>query len=202
MSLHPDADAFVRAILGNPADVTARLAFADWLEEQGGVPNLAWAYYVRLHVEIANRLARGRPCRLLRQEAEGHASYIQATVTLHAAEFTRHRISALQVLPPTRYSVTLDDYDIPVEARECMPRPYVRATLALPLFARGQLLIVASPGMSATTRLIRSLALRLGKRIVQVHADLDQIRTAIAHLHSRDDQDLDDNESHNPATLS
>ena len=35
MTSHPDADAFMRAILRDPADVTTRLVFADWLEETG-----------------------------------------------------------------------------------------------------------------------------------------------------------------------
>ena len=32
MSFHPDADAFLRAILDNLDDATPRLIFADWLE--------------------------------------------------------------------------------------------------------------------------------------------------------------------------
>jgi type IV pilus assembly protein PilB len=51
MSSHPDADAFVSAILRNPAEVTTRLVFADWLEETGDPSNVAWAQFIRLNVE-------------------------------------------------------------------------------------------------------------------------------------------------------
>jgi uncharacterized protein (TIGR02996 family) len=47
-----DRDAFLRAICDSPADDTARLVFADWLEEHG---EAARAEFIRVEVQIANR---------------------------------------------------------------------------------------------------------------------------------------------------
>jgi uncharacterized protein (TIGR02996 family) len=46
-----DRAAFLRAIADQPADRTARLAFADFLEETGGVADVARAGFVRAQVE-------------------------------------------------------------------------------------------------------------------------------------------------------
>lgn len=43
MSTSPDEMAFLKAIADNPADETARLAFADWLQEQGDGPRAEFA---------------------------------------------------------------------------------------------------------------------------------------------------------------
>jgi uncharacterized protein (TIGR02996 family) len=45
--------AFLRAICENPDDDTPRLAFADWLAEQGGAVNNAWANGIRAQVWLA-----------------------------------------------------------------------------------------------------------------------------------------------------
>src|SRR5688500_4147160 len=46
-----DKDALLAAIRDNPDDDTPRLAFADWLDEQGGASNEAWAEYIRLEIQ-------------------------------------------------------------------------------------------------------------------------------------------------------
>src|SRR4051794_34673610 len=45
--------AFLRAICENPDDDTPRLVFADWLTEQGGPVNTAWANGIRAQVWLA-----------------------------------------------------------------------------------------------------------------------------------------------------
>lgn len=45
-----DGDALLRAILANPADDTARLVYADWLDEQGQGER---AEFIRVQCEIA-----------------------------------------------------------------------------------------------------------------------------------------------------
>ena len=42
-----DRDAFLRAIAADPADDTVRLAFADWLDEQGEADR---AEFIRLQI--------------------------------------------------------------------------------------------------------------------------------------------------------
>lgn len=58
MTTQADGAALHAAILADPADDLARLAWADWLEETGG--DLARSQFVRVQVELA-RLA-GVPC--------------------------------------------------------------------------------------------------------------------------------------------
>ncbi len=48
-----DEDALLAAICATPADDTARLVFADYLQEHGGSVNAAWALFIRGQVELA-----------------------------------------------------------------------------------------------------------------------------------------------------
>ena len=48
-----DEAAFLRAICEHPDEDTPRLAFADWLAEQGGAVNAAWANGIRAQVWLA-----------------------------------------------------------------------------------------------------------------------------------------------------
>jgi len=50
-----EEEAFLHAICESPHEDTPRLVFADWLDEQGGDVNAAWAELIRVQV----RLARG-----------------------------------------------------------------------------------------------------------------------------------------------
>jgi len=45
--------AFLRAICDQPDEDTPRLVFADWLDEQGGEVNVAWAELIRGQVALA-----------------------------------------------------------------------------------------------------------------------------------------------------
>jgi uncharacterized protein (TIGR02996 family) len=49
-----EEEAFLRAICENPDDDTARLVFADWLTEQGGAVNTAWANAIRAQIWLAH----------------------------------------------------------------------------------------------------------------------------------------------------
>ena len=47
-----DEDALLAAICADPADDTARLAFADLLDEHGGQVGAAWARFIRAHIRL------------------------------------------------------------------------------------------------------------------------------------------------------
>lgn len=49
-----DEAAFLRAICENPEDDTLRLVFADWLDEQGGEVDAAWANGIREQVRCGS----------------------------------------------------------------------------------------------------------------------------------------------------
>jgi uncharacterized protein (TIGR02996 family) len=48
-----DHSSFLHAILASPDDLTTRLVYADWLEENGGPPEAARAELIRVQCEIA-----------------------------------------------------------------------------------------------------------------------------------------------------
>lgn len=50
-----DHDALMGAVLDNPDDDLPRLAYADWLEEQGGEVGYARAEFIRVQAELAGR---------------------------------------------------------------------------------------------------------------------------------------------------
>jgi uncharacterized protein (TIGR02996 family) len=52
--MHNDED-FLRQLLADPADDTARLVYADWLEEQGGPGWEARAEFLRLTAQLGSR---------------------------------------------------------------------------------------------------------------------------------------------------
>jgi uncharacterized protein (TIGR02996 family) len=179
-----DADAFVRAILQNPEDVTARLAFADWLQEQGGVTNLAWAYYVRLHVEIADLESRGKKCGLLRREADGHATYITANVSVPAAAIRLTHDFIEQIIPSSRCMVTLAGCDIPHSVIEWVPASVAHEELVLPLSYRDASLVVAA----AHPQLLRPeshFGLVLAAECIALGGDPEELRTEITHYYGR-----------------
>lgn len=47
-----DEDALLAAICADPADDTARLVFADFLQERGGTVEGAWAMFIRAHLRL------------------------------------------------------------------------------------------------------------------------------------------------------
>src|SRR5829696_8063349 len=53
-----DEAAFLRAICEHPDEDTPRLVFADWLQEQGGPVNTAWANGIRAGVGSPRRHER------------------------------------------------------------------------------------------------------------------------------------------------
>jgi uncharacterized protein (TIGR02996 family) len=59
-----DEDALLKAICADPDDHTARLVFADFLQECGGKVEVAWATFIRAHVRLDTNteLAGDIPC--------------------------------------------------------------------------------------------------------------------------------------------
>ena len=55
-----DEPALLRAIFATPEEDTPRLAYADWLDEQGGEANAARAEYIRLEIDYAKRFPERR----------------------------------------------------------------------------------------------------------------------------------------------
>ncbi len=180
MSSHPDADSFVRAILRDPADVTTRLVFADWLEETDEPANVAWARFIRLMVE-ANRHAAGSPERADRElEAAAYWWQIDAKLMLPGRLFIAASEAFLQLLPPWSLTVKLKNCEVPKAIIELMPESVSREHLILPLDLQGNLLLIASadPGNCDTIQLLQYI---LNKDVIAVRAEITDIQNAINH---------------------
>src|SRR5262245_29872251 len=108
-----EADAFMRKYLARPTDVTARLVFADWLEETCEPHNAAWAYYIRLRAEADHYNFDSRERRELVRQADEYAPKIRANLTIPAALFVGYPKSLLQLLPAPNITVKLADFTIP-----------------------------------------------------------------------------------------
>jgi uncharacterized protein (TIGR02996 family) len=181
MSSHPDADAFMRGYLRNPPDKTARLVFADWLEETGTPWNRAWAYYIRLKAE-ADAYPFGSPERkeLERQAAE-YVPHIAARLTIPASLFVGYPKSLLQLLPGPNITVKLDGFTPTQAAISCMTWPLAELYHFFPLDRQGMILLLAVAGphyQHAMDDLEHLLALR----ITWVVASGVDIRAAIRNL--------------------
>jgi uncharacterized protein (TIGR02996 family) len=178
MSSHPDADAFMRAYLQQPTDVTARLVFADWLEETGKPWNVAWAHYIRAKAE-ADHYEFGSPERAeLEERAAGHARRVQAKLTIPASLFVGYPKSLLELLPPDRITVRIGHFLPPAATVARVEEALARHFPLLPLDDSAGALIVAhaTPDDARAVALIRSV---LSARTVMVGAAWDDIVAGI-----------------------
>lgn len=178
MSFPPGADAFINSVLQNPDDATARLVFADWLEETGIPANTAWARYIRASIEVdrheVGTVARG----YAKDEIARYTPEIQAKLTVPVQLFLNHSRSLLQLLPALHFTASLADYEIPRNVLELMPESVARENLVIPLQLRWNSLTVAlvEPENSET---IEKLAFILNKDVVAVRAEADEIQSVI-----------------------
>ena len=139
-----DANAFMRKYLSQPTDVTARLVFADWLEETAVSHNLAWAYYIRLKAEADRYGVNSRRRRELDRQAEEYVPKIRANLTIPATLFVGYPKSLLQLLPAPNLSVMLANFEVQLPVLELMPESVARDSLVLPLDMQGRTLLVAA----------------------------------------------------------
>ncbi len=173
-----DADAFMRKYLTQPTDVTARLVFADWLEETGVPHNIAWAYYIRLKAEANLHDSDSDECDERNREADEYAPKIRANLTIPAALFVGYPKSLLQLLPASNITVRLAEFAVPIEVLEYMPESVARANLVLPLDVQGRTLLVAiaDPHDRDTTQKVEFI---LNRSIVGVRAERHDLQAAL-----------------------
>ena len=141
----PDTDAFMRKYLERPSDSTARLVFADELEETGAPHYAAWAHYIRLKAE-ADRYPADSATRFeLDRHAGQYALYIRARLTVPAKLFVGYPKSLLQLLPAQNITVRIGRFRPTDSALARVREDVARALPILPLDDRAGALIVATP---------------------------------------------------------
>ena len=180
MSSYPDANAFMRGYLPNPTDMTARLVFADWLEETGEPSNVAWARYIRLKAEADRYPAKSVEQRQLDAKAVEFVPHIKANLTIPAALFVGYPRSLLQLLPASNFTVKLSAFEIPRAFIDLMPESVARENIVLPLDLQGRCLLVVTtdPQNRDTTQKLEFI---LDKDVIPVRAEHKEIQEAINH---------------------
>lgn len=178
MSSHPDADAFMRGYLREPTDTTARLVFADWLEETGTPWNRAWAHYIRLKARAESFGFGTTEWKELEARAAEYAPHVRANLTIAAGLFVGYPKSLLQLLPGPNITVTVGDHDVPRAVVEFVPESVARENLMLPLDLQGPVLIAAAAEPEDVV-LAERLEFILAKDVVLVRAESADIVAAI-----------------------
>lgn len=178
MSLHPDADALVRASLDHPTDETPRLVLADWLDDTGRPEDAAWAGYIRARAAAARAPANGSLRNEYLREALSCSSGIVATLTVGAAHLVRHPAPFLDLLPAEHLTVRLDGADLPLDAVELVPESVARENRVVPLAATNMTLYLAAADPTVPV-MIQRLEFILNRNIVPIRAGADEIDRAI-----------------------
>lgn len=182
MFSNPDADAFMRKYLTCPTDVTARLVFADWLEETGIPHNAAWAYYVRLKAEAERYHIDSRERHQLDSQAEDYAPKIRANLTIPAKLFVDYPKSLLQLLPAPNITVKLGEFEVPTLLYELVPESVARENIVIPLDMQERTLLAATVdphNYSHNCETAQKLEFILNRHIFLVAADAESILDAI-----------------------
>ena len=179
-----DADAFMRKYLERPSDSTARLVFADWLEESGEPHNAAWAHFIRLRAE-ADRYPNDSATRYeLDRHAGQYAVQIRARLTVHAKLFVGYPKSLLQLLPAQNVTVRIGRF-LPSESALARVREEVaRALPILPLDDRAGALIVATP-TPVEPQAVSTVHTALSSSVVVIGAERAEIVRALDAAYGR-----------------
>ncbi len=175
---HPTADAFVRGILADPSDRLRRLVFADWLDEQGGEANAAWAGYLRIQAEWETLPADDPRRTDLLDLAKRHRRGIRSHLTLPAVAVRSEFLHLLKVLPSGNVRIRLAGEEIPQSLLELMPESVAREHLVLPVGLQGSHLAIATP-TPRNRETKDKLDFILNKTVVMFLADADEVLAAI-----------------------
>lgn len=187
-------DAFLLAILDDPADDFPRLAYADWLEERGDPRG----EFIHVQCLLAAMPADdpGRPP-LQQRERElldrHQAEWLAALgppacrgvfrrgfldeVTISAAAY----LADGPVRPAAtvrRLEVDLTGFDVPAEVIEFVPESVARENVALPIGFRGRTLVLAMPEPLDAKRLAM-FEFILNRPVDRVFAPAEQVIEAI-----------------------
>jgi uncharacterized protein (TIGR02996 family) len=173
-----DADAFMRKYLQQPSDATARLVFADWLEEQGEAHNRAWAYYIRLKAETDRYPADSAQRHELDRQAGEYAVHIRARLTVPAKLFAGYPKSLLQLLPAPYLTVNLSRFAPTRHVLDHLPESLARENRLFPLDVQGRTILLAAADPNDFDTLQR-LEFILNRDVVLVRADADDVLRAI-----------------------
>src|SRR5262245_50289124 len=133
----PKEDGFITAIASDPYDVTAKLLYADWLEEQGD-PR---AEYLRVAFELASLSEKGSPVRGRKalskvEQLQTRLHQLRSTINAEwlaqmggmprflAVATARERMDELERFLTFWYGSRKDKYSEPPSRLQALPLPY------------------------------------------------------------------------------
>jgi uncharacterized protein (TIGR02996 family) len=178
MPLHPDANALIQAILRNPTDASARLLFADWLEESCVPANVAWARFIRLNIQIANCPADISKENLI-AERNRCKSQIEERITIPAAVFISCPRAFCHFIPADRITILLAGFTPERDVLTLVGTDAVMQHRFLPLAIREDVVLAAfdDPQNFAA---VKSLESKFGRRFLGVLAPYQDLVEALA----------------------
>lgn len=140
---HPDATAFAARFLAQPEDRLGRLVFADWLDEQGGESNTAWADYIRTQAELETMRWNDPALGELSERSANAARRVRAKLVLRAPWASRLP-GLLKLLPANRCVLRFDDYWYDPSGRDWLPRSEADEHRLLPLYVAERNIFLAT----------------------------------------------------------
>lgn len=175
-----DADAFMRRYLSRPTDATARLVFADWLEETCVPHNVAWAYYIRLKAEADQHDYDSRERRELDRQAGEYVPKIRANLTIPARLFVGYPKSLLQLLPAPNITVKLKGFTPSLEVKRVVANQMAQLYRVFPLAIQDGVLLIAHAHRKSLEVICDDLSNLLCVSIIPVFARNAELSRALA----------------------
>ena len=176
MVLHPDAKAFVARFLANPEDRLGRLVFADWLDEQGGESNTAWAHFLR-------HKAQGEvyPDKLSSDEARRIGRHVRARLTLNRVPATPVLSRLTAFLPASRVWMRIGNFRTPRSAMDLCTQVLARTYEFMPVASEGDHLfaVLAVQREKEFTQILPDVENFLSCRITAFRGDSVDMNRAI-----------------------
>ena len=130
---HPTAEALVRTILAAPADPLPRLVFADWLDETETAPNMAWAKFMRLAVDLSHLPLTPPRRAYLQDEQDKAAADVRAGLTIKAEQFIQYADALRELLPLRCLTLNVETMTAPADGVDWLPESVARGEAALPV---------------------------------------------------------------------
>jgi uncharacterized protein (TIGR02996 family) len=171
---HPDATAFTARFLARPDDRLGRLVFADWLDEQGGEANTAWARYLR-YMAYGGEVLVDIPD----PRADAIALEIRARLTLSRLPGNSLLPWLTAFLPEHRIRVLIGTGKIAAAITRNLPESMALEHCVIQIGAVGQVAyFVLAPGAEKVEHVRKRLSYVLNRDVVLLRGEPSDVRNA------------------------
>jgi uncharacterized protein (TIGR02996 family) len=184
---HPAATAFAARFLANPDDRLGRLVFADWLDEQGGESNAAWADYIRTQAEMEQLRWNDPAWDELTERATDSGRRVKAKLSANFARL--ETLTCLpKLIPPSRCVVRAKHLSVDGATVHLMPESVAREHRLVTLTSTPWEIYCACPN-PADRKLHEKLAFILNRNVTLFGVDSNDIERLINMRYVASQQD-------------